>query len=96
MKYSFDISSFLEEISSLSFFVVFLYFFALFIEEALLVSLCYSLELCIQLDIPFPFSLAFTSLLSSAIYKVSSDNHFAFLHLFFLGMVLFIASCIIL
>ena len=27
----------------------------------------------------------FTSLLFSAIYKASSDNHFAFLHLFFLG-----------
>ena len=31
----------------------------------------------------FPFS----SLLSSAICKASSDNHFAFLHFFFFGMV---------
>ena len=30
---------------------------------------------------------------SSAICKASSDNHFAFLHLFFLGMVLITASC---
>ena len=54
-----DISSFLEEISNFSHSVVFLYFFALFIEEGLLVSSCYSLDLCIQLDISFPFSLAF-------------------------------------
>ena len=38
---------------------------------------------------PFPF----TSLLFSAICKASSDNHFAFLHFFFLGMVLITASC---
>ena len=36
--------------------------------------------------------LPFTSLFS-AICKSSSDNHFAFLHLFFLGMVLITASC---
>ena len=37
--------------------------------------------------------LLFTSLLSSAICKASSDNHFAFLHFFFLGTVLVITSC---
>ena len=37
--------------------------------------------------------LLFTSLLSSAIYKASSDNHFAFLHFLFFGMVLVTASC---
>ena len=37
--------------------------------------------------------LPFASLLFSAIYKASSDNHFAFLHFFFLGMVLITASC---
>ena len=37
--------------------------------------------------------LPFTSLLFSAICKASSDNHFAFLHYFFLGMVLIPASC---
>ena len=37
----------------------------------------------------FSFSpLLFASLLFSAISKAFSDNHFAFLHLFFLGMVL--------
>ena len=34
----------------------------------------------------------FTSLLSSAICKASSDNHFAFLHFFFFGMILVTAS----
>ena len=84
MKYSLGISSFLEEISSLSPSVVFLYFFALLVEEVLLISSCYSLELCSQLNIPF------LSLLSSAICKASLDNHFAILHFFFFGMVLLV------
>ena len=37
--------------------------------------------------------LPFTSLLFIAIFKASSDKHFAFLHFFFLRMVLIIASC---
>jgi len=37
--------------------------------------------------------LLFTSLFFTAICKASSDNHFAFLHFFFLGMVLSPASC---
>ena len=37
--------------------------------------------------------LSFTSLLFSDICKASSDNHFAFLYFFFLGMVLNTASC---
>ena len=36
--------------------------------------------------------LPFISLLSSATCKASSDNHFAFLHFFFLGMVLVTTS----
>ena len=36
--------------------------------------------------------LLFNSLLSSVICKASSDNHFAFLHFFFFGMVLATAS----
>ena len=47
MKCSLGISNFLEEISSLSHSVVFLYFFALITEEGFLISSCYSLELCI-------------------------------------------------
>ena len=45
MKCSLGISNFLEEISSLSPSVVFLYFFALIAEEGFLISSCYSLEL---------------------------------------------------
>ena len=37
--------------------------------------------------------LPFASLLFTAIYKASSDNRFAFLQVFFLGMVLIAASC---
>ena len=42
------ISNFLEEISSLSHSIVFLYFFALIAEEGFLISPCYSLELCFK------------------------------------------------
>ena len=59
MKCSLGNSNFLKEISSLSHSIVSLYFFALFIEEGLLISPCYSLELCIQLGISFLFSFAF-------------------------------------
>ena len=38
-------------------------------------------------------SLSFTSLHFSTICKASSDNHFAFLHFFFLGMILITPSC---
>ena len=87
------ISHFLEEISSLSHSVVFLYFFALIDEEGF-ISPCYSLELCIQMLISFPFSFAFfTSLLFTAICKHSLDSHFAFLRLFSVGMVLIPVSC---
>ena len=61
MKCSLGISDFLEEISSLSHSVVFLYFFALITEEGFLISSCYSLELCIQMFISFLFSFVFRS-----------------------------------
>jgi len=66
MKCSLRISSFLEEVSSLSNNIVFLYFFALITEDGFLIFPCYSLELCIQMDILFFFSLAshFSSSLS--------------------------------
>ena len=89
MKCSLGISNFLEEIASLSHSIVFLYFFALITEEGFLISPCYSLELCIQMDISFHIiPLPFDSLLLTAISKASSDNPFAFLHFFFLGIVL--------
>ena len=77
MKCSLGISNFLEEISSLSHSVVFLYFFALISEEGFLISPCYSLELCIQMGISFLSPLPFASLLFTAICKASSDSHFA-------------------
>ena len=59
MKCSLGISNFLEEISSLSHSIVFLYFFALITEEVFLISPCYSLEICIHMGIAFLFSFAF-------------------------------------
>ena len=59
MKCSLGISSLLEEISSLSHSIIFLYFFALFPQKGFLISPCYSLELCIQVGISFLFSSAF-------------------------------------
>ena len=66
MKCSLSISNFLEEISSVSHSIAFLYFFALITEEGF-ISPCYSLELCIQMGITFLFSFtfSFSSFLSS-------------------------------
>ena len=52
-------SSFLEEISSLSHSIVFLYFPSLISQEVFLISPSYSLELCIQIRISFLFSFTF-------------------------------------
>ena len=93
MKCSLGISNFLEEISSLSHSFVFLCLFALFTEEGFLISPCCSLELCIQMDISFLFSLVFHFSSFHSCFKASSDNHFAFLHFFFLVMVLIAVSC---
>ena len=62
-------------------------------EEGLLISNCNSLEFCVQMVISFLFSFAFHFSSFSAICKASSDNNFAFLHFFLLGMVLITASC---
>ena len=43
MKFSLSISNFLEEISSLSHSIVFLYFFTVITEEGFLISPCYAL-----------------------------------------------------
>ena len=72
MKCCLGISSFLKEISSFSHSFVFFYYFALITEEGFLISPCYSLELCIQMDISFLFSFALASLLFTAICKASS------------------------
>ena len=57
---------------------------------SLLATLWNSAFKCVYLSF-FPLLLA--SLLFSAICKASSDNHFAFLHFIFLGMVLITDSC---
>ena len=84
-KCSLGISNFLEEISSLSHSIVFLYFFSLITEEGFLISPCYSLELAFKWVCLSFFSLLFASLLFTAICKPSSDSHFAFFALLFLG-----------
>ena len=78
MKCSLGISNFLDEISSLSHSIVFLYFFPLLTEEGFLISPCFSLELCIQMGVSFIFSFAFCF----------SSFHSYFALFFFLGMVL--------
>ena len=93
MKSSLDNSSFLEEISSFSHSIVSLYLFALLIlrrPSYLSLVLWNSAFSWVYLSLS---PLLFTSLLSSAICKASSDNHFALLHFFFFGMVLVTASC---
>ena len=84
-KSSLGISTFLEEISSLSHSIVFLYFFALITEEGFLISPCYSLEFYIHMGISFLFSFPFASLLFTAVCRAPSDNCFTFLHFFFGG-----------
>ena len=79
MKCSLSISTFLEEISSLSHSVVFLYFFAWIAEEGFLIPPCYSWNSafrCLYLSFS-PLLLA--SLLFTAICKASPDSHFALL-----------------
>ena len=68
MKCPLGISNFLEEISSLSHSFVSLYFFALITEEGFLISPCYSLKLCIQMDMSFLFSFAFSLLFFSQLF----------------------------
>ena len=85
MKCSLDISKFLEEITSFSHSIVFLYFFALITEEGFLISPCYSVLLwnsAFKWVYPSFSPLPFAFLLFTAICKASPDNHFAFL-LFF-------------
>ena len=68
------------------------YFFALITEKGFLISPCYSLELCLKW-VYLSFSpLLFAALLFTAVCKTTTDGHFAFLHLFFLGMVLILVS----
>ena len=68
MKWALGISNILEEISSLSQCIVFLCFLALITEEGFLISPCYSLELCIQMCVIFPFLLCLLILFFSQLF----------------------------
>ena len=93
MKCSLDISNFLEDISS----------FPIWLFPS--ISLHYSLKKAFLSLLALLWNSAFSwvylslsplpsaSFLFSAICKASSDNHFALLHFFFLGMVLVTTSC---
>ena len=85
--------NFLEEISSLSHSVVFLYFFALIAEEGFLISPCFSLELCVQMGLSFLLSFDFHFSSFSATCTASSDRPFCLFAFLFLGMVLIPVSC---
>ena len=90
---SLGISNFLEEISSLSHSIVFLYSLHWSLRKAFL-SLLAILWNSVFKWVYLSFSpLLFISLLFTAICKSSSDGHFAFLHSFFWGMVLIPVSC---
>ena len=76
MKYSLGISNFLEEISSLSHSIVFLYFLALITEEGFLSSPCYSLELCIGTqsqpsDLPPHITICLWTVYASQVSRVA-------------------------
>ena len=93
VKCSLGISNFLEEISSLSHSVVFLYFFALITRKAVLSLLAILWNSAFKWEYLSFSPLLFTCLLFTAICKASPDSHFAVLHFFFLGMVLLPVSC---
>ena len=87
MKYSLDISNFPEEVSSLPHSIVFLYSLHCSFKKAFLCPvgiLWFSAFSWVYL---FLSPLLFASLVSQ-LCKASSDNHFAFLHFSFFGIVL--------
>ena len=73
------ISNCLEDISSLSHSIVFLYFFALITEEVFLISPCILWNSAFKWVYLSSSPLLFTCLLFTAICKASSDSHFAIL-----------------
>ena len=93
MKCSLGISNFLEEISSLSYSIVFPLFLCIDHWGRLSYLSLLFFGTLIQMGISFLFSYLSFSLLFTAILKASSDSHYAFLHFFFLGIVLITASC---
>jgi len=93
MKCSLGISNFLEEISSFSHSVVFLYFFALIPEEGFLISPFYCLELYIQMGYLSFSPLLLLLFISQLFVRPPQTAVLLFLHFFFLGMVLIPVSC---
>ena len=87
------VSYFLDEISSLSYSIVFLISLHFSLRKALLSLLAILWNSAFRWVYISLSPLPFASLLFSAICKASSDNHFAFLDFFFLGMVSILASC---
>ena len=92
MKCSLGIFNVLEEISSYSHSVVFIYFFALITEQGFLISPCYSLELSIQMGISFLFSFPFSFPSFFSCFYGFLRQPFCFSHFFFLGMIFITAS----
>ena len=89
MIYSLGISNILQEISVFPIlFIVFLYFFALITEEVFLSLLAVLWNSPFKWVYLFFSPLPFASLLFIAICEASSDNCFALLHFFPLGMIL--------
>ena len=80
------VSLILEESSSLSHSILFLYFFALLSEKLLHLALLFVGTLHSSgYNFPFLLCLSLASFLFSTICKASSDNHFAFFTFLFLG-----------
>ena len=78
LKYSFGISNFLEEISSLSHSIVFLYYLRWSLRKAFLSLLAILWNSAFKWEFLSFSPLLFAALLFTAICKASSDNHFAF------------------
>ena len=93
MKFSLGISNYLEDISSLSYSIVFLYLFVLSLRKASLSLLAILWNSAFKWVYLSFFPLCFASLLFTAICKASPDSHFAFWHFFSVGMVLIPVSC---
>ena len=91
IKWSLDISDFLEEISSFSHCIVFPQFLCL-LQKAFLTLLDILWNSAVNWVYLSLSPLPLPSLPFLAICKASLDNHLAFLHFFFLGMVLITTS----
>ena len=86
------VSNSLEEISSLSHSIVFFYFLHYSFKKTFLSLFAILWNSVFSWVYLFLTCLFLPSLLSSAICKASSDNHFGFLYFFFLGMILVTAN----